>query len=1601
MFTRNFNSFRAVRMHLGPLIICAMTLGLMVTDTRANVIGDFVWNDLNTNGLQNVGEPGLSGVIVTLYDGASNFVGSTSTDSNGFYSFTNPSNGVYFVGFIPPLGFTFTTNNVGADDNLDSDVATPAGFTLPFVFTGTAITNIDAGLYQFFPGIQITKLASDGTNTAADGTALYVTNETVVTYTYVITNTGNTALSLISVVDDVLFDFFGQLDCPDQLLPGESITFVTDAVITESVTNIGSVVAFPVDPKTCNLLAGLDPVSDDDDAVVIVVNPGYDILKELTSPLGRSAAVGETIEFTITITNTGDVDLATVPVEDTYDTAFISYVSAVPASDDNVNDGVINWADIGPLPIGASTTIVAQFTGRASTPDGETNTVVATPTTPPEFPPVPPRTNEVPYDILNPGFSLTKTLISPTGRAAAVGEQIVFSLTVVNTGDVDFVTLPLEDRYDTFFLAYDSSSPASDNNVNDGVINWTDIGPLPAGASTSVTATFIALASTDNDETNTVVASPTTPPTDPPVPPRTNEVPYDISNPAFSLVKTVVAPVGRAAAVGETITFSLTIANTGDVTLVTVPLVDTFDSTYLQYASAVPPADSVAPGIVSWLDVGPLPVGATTSVTVNLIALASSLSLPETNTVVASPTTPPTEPPVPPRTNEVPYEISDPNFAVFKTLSSPTVRVAQVGETVVFTLTVTNNGDVTLVTVPVTDTFDATYLAFDSAIPAESSTASGSVTWNNVGPLSPGATATIIVNFTALASTVDSGTETNVVVARPTTPPDEPPVPPRTNEVPYDISSPGFTVTKTVIAPSGRAAQIGETITFQLTVNNTGDVDFVTVPLSDTFDAAFLSFVSATPAETSSGAGLITWADVGPLPAGASTSVTVNLTALQSTVTSGSETNTVVASPTTPPDQPPVPPRTNDVPYDISNAGYSIVKTVTSPAGRAAAVGENIVFTITVANTGDVALVTVPLVDIYETAILSYVSSVPASDNNINDGVINWADIGPLPVGASTSVVATFTAIATTPNDRTNRVVATPTTPPDQPPVPPRTNEVPYDVSSPGYTITKTVASPLNRPAIVGEVITFRLTVANTGDVTLVTVPLSDTYDTAFLTFSNAVPPSDDTVNDGQINWANVGPLVPGASTSVLVRFIAAAPTGNGLETNVVVATPTTPPDEPPVPPKTNEVPYDIEYLVIGDTVWLDLNGNGQPDENLFNQGLNGVRVNLFAIENGATNLVAFRTTTNGAGQRGYYVFTNLPFATYFVQVDVTTLPAAAPTNGPNAGQIITLVPTTPLRYNVVIPPNASFLTADFGFISSDPTAVELTEFRAEVEEAMVTLLWSTATEINNMGFHLYRSSTPDGERVRITDAMVPGRGTGLGGSYNHAETAPLADGTYYYWLEDVEYDFSTREHGPLRVVVGEAAAVEVIGSAAITADGLVRISAATLQASGINPVTVDPQLVRILIDGVEVAALGTSYGNQFGPSDFFIAYVDNPESAIRSVAISLSGEGEPKRMSFGYVYLSDAEGDTWTAAAEDNRITVALEQAVVRSLITNFSGNNIWLLDVTDAAAPQLLLGADIVSVGGRAALYFSDPSSAPRVLHAISASAVTEIPVLDVPAE
>lgn len=113
-------------------------------------LGDYVWHDVNEDGIQDPNEPGVPGVTVTLYDEWGNVVATTTTDSTGKYLFDGLKPGTYSVGFsnLPPELNQFTKSNQGSDDGLDSDADPTTGRTQPITLApGEHNPTLDAGIH--------------------------------------------------------------------------------------------------------------------------------------------------------------------------------------------------------------------------------------------------------------------------------------------------------------------------------------------------------------------------------------------------------------------------------------------------------------------------------------------------------------------------------------------------------------------------------------------------------------------------------------------------------------------------------------------------------------------------------------------------------------------------------------------------------------------------------------------------------------------------------------------------------------------------------------------------------------------------------------------------------------------------------------------------------------------------------------------------------------------------------------------------------------------------------------------------------------------------------------------------------------------------------------------------------------------------------------------------------------------------------------------------------------------------------------------------------------------------------------------------------------
>ena len=239
------------------------------------------------------------------------------------------------------------------------------------------------------------------------------------------------------------------------LAPGESTTCTATHTVTQADVDAGSVIntatAAGTDP-------GGNPVTDPSDPVTVpaVQTPVLETVKSSTTV---NTAPGDVIDYSITVTNTGNVT-----------------VDAVDVSDPNADPGSIVCVPVTPLTLapGESTTCTATHTVTQADVDAGSviNTATVAGTDPAGNPVTDPSDPVTVPAVQTPVLETVKS--STTVNYAAPGDVIDYSITVTNTGNVTV------DAVDV-----------SDPNADPGSISCVPVTPLTLapGESTTCTAT--------------------------------------------------------------------------------------------------------------------------------------------------------------------------------------------------------------------------------------------------------------------------------------------------------------------------------------------------------------------------------------------------------------------------------------------------------------------------------------------------------------------------------------------------------------------------------------------------------------------------------------------------------------------------------------------------------------------------------------------------------------------------------------------------------------------------------------------------------------------------------------------------------------------------------------------------------------------------------------------------------------------------------------------------------------------------------------------------------------------------------------------------------
>lgn len=319
---------------------------------RDGSIGDKVWEDLDGDGIQDAGEPGLAGVTVKLYNSSNSLIGTTTTNSNGNYSFNDIPAGNYYIEFTLPSGYVFSPKDQGGNDATDSDPNPSNGQTATFTLNnGTSDLTRDAGMIPFVPGSIGDKVWKDNDKDGVqDPGEPGLAGVTVKLYDCqgvlkATTTTGSNGEYTFSSVNpgDYYVEFV--------LLPGYVFSpkdaGSNDATDSDADLNLGTTSCF-------TLASGGNNTSTD--AGMYLATADLEVTKSVNS---ATINCGSTPVYTITVKNNGPADASGVVVTDLLPAGLV--FASASATQGSYNSTTGNWM-VGALANGASVTLTLGVT---------------------------------------------------------------------------------------------------------------------------------------------------------------------------------------------------------------------------------------------------------------------------------------------------------------------------------------------------------------------------------------------------------------------------------------------------------------------------------------------------------------------------------------------------------------------------------------------------------------------------------------------------------------------------------------------------------------------------------------------------------------------------------------------------------------------------------------------------------------------------------------------------------------------------------------------------------------------------------------------------------------------------------------------------------------------------------------------------------------------------------------------------------------------------------------------------------------------------------------------------------------------------------------
>jgi uncharacterized repeat protein (TIGR01451 family) len=493
----------------------------------------------------------------------------------------------------------------------------------------------------------------------------------VINYTIVVQNTGNVTLSNIVVTDPLT----GLSTTIATLAPGASQTFNESYTITQADLDAGSVTnTASADGEDTNG----DPVSDSDSATVTAVQDPELTVTKTADPL-TYAAVGDVINYTIVVQNTGNVTLSDIVVTDPLTGLNTTIATLAPGASQTFNESyTIIQADLDAGSVTNTASADGEDTNGDPVSDNDSATVTA---------------------VQDPELTVTKTADPIT--YAAVGDVINYTIVVQNTGNVTLSDIVVTDPLTGLNTTIASLTPGASQTFNESyTITQAD---LDAG---SVTNTANAAGEDTNGD---------------PVSDNDSASVTAVQDPELTVTKT--ADPLTYASVGDVINYTIVVQNTGNVTLSNIAVTDPLTGLNTTIAVLAPGASQTFNESYT-ITQADLDAGSVTN--------TASADGEDTN-----------GDPVSDNDSATVNAVQDPELTVTKTADPLTY--AAVGDVINYTIVVQNTGNVTLSDIVVTDPLTGLN--------------------TTIAVLAPGASQTFNESYTITQADLDAGSVTNTASA--------------------------------------------------------------------------------------------------------------------------------------------------------------------------------------------------------------------------------------------------------------------------------------------------------------------------------------------------------------------------------------------------------------------------------------------------------------------------------------------------------------------------------------------------------------------------------------------------------------------------------------------------------------------------------------------------------------------------------------------------------------------------------------------------------------------------------------------------------------------